>query len=203
MEAGSIFLISFAVIFSSLLIGGWWFTHSLLIRYTKRKLSHQSALQHSQTVSETTQELVETSEDARNLNWLYESHPISGRSRTSTIDSQLNPPSRASSASSILSSGLSQTNGCDNSYKITEWHSTNEPHDLSNMVAIPPIPKQSLSRRAADIGTQVSLLLPIIWHVNCPARPKSPDAHIIRHLQQHFSRGAVKTLYSSSAVLGL
>jgi hypothetical protein len=48
MDSGSIFLICFVVVFSSLLIGGWWFGHPLLVRYARKKSSQRPAVQHSQ-----------------------------------------------------------------------------------------------------------------------------------------------------------
>jgi hypothetical protein len=166
MDAGSIFLICFGVVFGSLLIGGWRFGHPLLIRYAKRKSSQRLLVQNPQIGIETAQggqESSVTSGKTRNLNWASWRH----RSAPSTSDDQSSPSPRASPASSLLSTILQNKSSCS-SHKITELDIMKQPHDLYNMVAVPPVPKQCLSRRAADIGTQVSLLLPIIWHENVP-----------------------------------
>jgi hypothetical protein len=181
MDAGLIFLICFVGAFGSLLVGGWWLGHPLLVHYAKRKPSQIPSTQNRQEAS---------------LNWPSWRYLIYRPTATSTSDRPIHSP-RASSASR-LSSITPQSIPSDHRYKITELVVIKEPHDLKNMAAVPPVPKQSLTRPVTEIGTQVSLLLFLIWHCKSasvpPAYSQAQQAHSIRHLQQHFSPGVAKTL---------
>ena len=164
MDAGSIFLICFVAIFGSLLIAGWRFGHPLLVRYARRRPSRAPPGQIPQTGSETMgggQESAETSGEARTLNWASRENLVRGPSATFPSDDQPNPSSRASPVST-LSFTTSQTRSSGGSDEFPELDLVKEPHDLHNMAPIPPLPKESLSRRIAEIGAQVSLLLPMI-----------------------------------------
>jgi hypothetical protein len=173
MDAGSIFLICFVSAFGSLLIGGWWLGYPLLVHYAKRKSSQIPSTQIRQEASETAQgiqESSESSEKAGSLNWPSWKHLIYRPTATSTSDRPIHSP-RASPASG-LSSITPQSMPSDHRYKITEFVVIKEPHDLNNMAAVPPVPKQSLTRPVAEIGTQVSLLLFLVSHARVP--PPSP-----------------------------
>lgn len=190
MDAGSIFLICFVGAFGSLLVGGWWFSHPLLVHHAKRKSSQIPSTQSRQEAGETAQGVQESSEStekAGSLNWPSWRH---------LIYRPIHSP-RASPVSR-LSPITPQSMPSDHRYKITEFVVIKEPHDLNNMAAVPPVPKQSLTRPVAEIGTQVSLLLALIWHARAPPSPpaysKAQQAHTTRHLQQHFSPDVAKTL---------
>lgn len=49
MDAGSIFLICFVVVFSLILIGGWWFGYPLLMCLARRETSRRRLCQSPQT----------------------------------------------------------------------------------------------------------------------------------------------------------
>jgi hypothetical protein len=177
MDAGSIFLICFVGAFGSLLIGGWWFGHPLLLHYAKQKSSRIPLMQIQQG-SETAQGVQESSESAEKVgspNWPSWRHLIYRPTATSASDRPLQFP--PASPVSRLSSTTLQSMPSERRYKTTEFVLTNEPHDFNNMAAVPPIPKQSLSRPVAEIGTQVSLLLFLIWHARVPP---SPPPHILK-----------------------
>ena len=174
MDAGSIFLICFVSAFGSLLVGGWWFGHPLLVHYAKRKSSQIPSTQNRQEAGETAQGVQESSESAEkagSLNWPSWRHLIYRPNATSTSDRPIHSP-RASPVSR-LSSITPQSIPSDHRYKITEFVVIKEPHDLNNMAAVPPVPKQSLTRPVAEIGTQVSLLLFLIGMQEC-LRPHQP-----------------------------
>lgn len=174
MDAGSIFLICFISAFGSLLVGGWWFDHPLLVHYAKRKSSQIPSTQSRQEAGETAQGVQESSESAEkagSLNWPSWRHLIYRPTATSTSDRPIHSP-RASPISR-LSPITPQSMPSDHRYKITEFVVIKEPHDLNNMAAVPPVPKQSLTRPVAEIGTQVSLLLALIWYARAPPSPTS------------------------------
>jgi hypothetical protein len=160
MDAGSIFLICFVSAFGSLLVGGWWFGHPLLVHYAKRKSPQIPSTQNRQEAGETAQGVQESSESAEkagSLNWPSWRHLIYRPTANSISDRPLQSP-RASPVSR-LSSITSQSIPSDHRYKITEFVVIKEPHNLNNMAVVPPVPKQSLTRPVAEIGTQVSLLI--------------------------------------------
>jgi hypothetical protein len=176
MDAGSIFLICFVGAFGSLLVGGWWLGHPLLVHYAKRKSSRIPSTQIRQEAGETAQgvqELSESSEKAASLNWPSWRHLIYHPTATSTSTSDRPIHSPRASPVSRLSSITPQSMPSDHRYKITEFVVIKEPHDLNNMAAVPPVPKQSLTRPVAEIGTQVSLLLFLLSHARVP--PSSPS----------------------------
>ena len=178
MDAGSIFLICFVGAFGSLLVGGWRLGHPLLVHYAKRKSSRIPSTQIRQEASRTAQGVQESSESpekAASLNWPSWRHLIYRPTTTSTSDSPLQFP--PASPVSRLSSTTLQSMPSEQRCKTTEFVVTNEPHDFNNMTAVPPIPKQSLSRPVVEIGTQVSLLLFLIWHARVPP---SPPPHILK-----------------------
>jgi hypothetical protein len=197
MDAGSIFLICFVGAFGSLLVGGWWFGHPALVHYAKRKSSQIPSTQNRQEAGEMAQGVQESSESAEkagSLNWPSWRHLIYRPTATSTSDRAIHSPR----ASPVSSSITPQSMPSDHRYKITEFVVIKEPHNFNNMAAVPPVPKQSLTRPVAEIGTQVSLLLALIWHARMPpshpAYSKAQQAHTTRHLQQHSSPGVAKTL---------
>jgi hypothetical protein len=198
MDAGSIFLICFVGAFGSLLIGGWRFGHPLLVRYAKRRSSRIPLTQNQQEGSETAQGVQESSESAEkaeSLDWPSWRHLIYRPAATSTSDRPFQFP--PASPVSRFSSTTLQSMPSDHRYKITEFVVTKEPHDLNNMAAVPPVPKQSLSRPVAEIGTQVKPLT--VFDLECksasipPVYSKAQQAHTTRHLQRHFSPGVAKT----------
>jgi hypothetical protein len=199
MDAGSIFLICFVGAFGSLLVGGWWFGHPLLVHCAKRKPSQIPSTQNRQEAGETAQGVQDSNESAEkagSLNWSSWRHLIYRPTATSTPDHPIHS-SRASPVNRLSSITPQSIPSCYR-YKVTEFVVIKEPHDLNNMAAVPPVPKQSLTRPVAEIGTQVSLLLFLIWHARVPPFPpaysKAQQAHTTRHLQQHFSPSVVKTL---------
>jgi hypothetical protein len=167
MDAGSIFLICFVVVFGSLLICGWRFGHPLLMCYARRRTPRRPPQQSPQTESGRAQDGEEpprTRGKVRShslLSWRYLTRH---QSATSLSGDQPNHSPRASPGGSVLSTFSQMISSCS-IHKATGLDIVKEPHDLYNMVAVPPVPKQSLSRRVTDIGTQVSLLPPIIWRM--------------------------------------
>ena len=171
MDAGLIFLICFCVVFGVLLTGGWQFGHPLLVRYARRKSSPGRTLQNQHTGNETNQgrqELAGVSRKAEGLAWASRKHLVRGRSAPSTSDGQPNPSPQVSLVCR-LSIATSQTRSSDGSGKYTSLDLGKESHDLKNMIPVPPVPTKCVSRRSADIGTQVSLLLLSISHAIVPA----------------------------------
>ena len=159
MDASLIFLICFGVIFGSLLLGGWHFGHPLLLWYARRKSSRDRTSQNQQTGNEAAQGRsgsAAASRMAEGLNRASENHILHNRSAPSTSDEQPNSSPRASPVRR-LSSATSQTRSSDGSDKFTESDLMREPHDLHNMIPVPPVPKKNFSRPVADVGTQVSL----------------------------------------------
>jgi hypothetical protein len=148
MDAGSIFLICFVVAFSLLLTGGWWFGYPLLMCAARRGTSRQrGGIGASQD---------ERSSVVGRPDLSSRRHLTLHQSATSPSSTQLRHCPRASPASSITSifSGTKSSCGV---HKATELDILKDPHDLYNMIPVPPVPKRSLGRHVAEIGTQVSV----------------------------------------------
>lgn len=171
MDGGLIFLICFCVVFGALLIGGWQFGHPLLVRYARAKSSHGRTPLNQHTRNESNQgrqEPAGASRKAEGLAWASRKHLVRSRSAPSTSDSQPNPSPRASPVCR-LSIATSQTRSSGGSGRFTASDLGKEWYDPKNMIPVPPVPTKCVSRRVADIGTQVSLLLPTISHAIVPA----------------------------------
>ena len=168
MDAGSIFLICFVVVLGLLLIGGWQFGHPLMVRYARRRTLRRPPQRNLQVGSEVAQDqewLPRASSKARWHKMSPWGYPTRHQSATLPLDDKLNQSTQSSPASSIKST-ISQTKSSYSVHKTIIPDIVKERHDLFDMVSLPPVPKQSLSRRVADFGTQVSLLLAVLWHLN-------------------------------------
>jgi hypothetical protein len=170
MDAGSTFLICCLGVFSLLLIGGWWFGYPLLMRFARRGTSRQHLCQSPQTrmgVAQDGQESRRSSGNVRGHGLSSWKHLTDHQSTTLPSDDQAHHSSRASPASSITSVFSGTKSSCS-VHKAKELDILQEPHDLSNMIPAPPVPKRSLGRQVTEIGTQVSVLLPISWPPKVP-----------------------------------
>lgn len=164
MDAGAIFLISFIVVFGSLLVGGWWCGHPLLMLWTRLVLPRRPPQQSRESGSQMARRMEEsprTRSDVRRYNLSSWKHLTHHQSVASRVNDETNHSPQALPASST-SSTFSQPQSSCSILKVTELDVVKQPHDLCNMLPVPPVPKQGLSRRVAEIGTQVSLLLPIL-----------------------------------------
>jgi hypothetical protein len=168
MDAGSIFLICFAVIFCSLLIGGWRFGYSLLVCCEKRRALQDRVSQDRQRESgrvQGGQESAKASQEAQGHDATSQKDLVHSLSAPSTADKQPNP-SPPTPPIRRLSSTASQPISSDGSYTCAPSDLIPDPHDNQNMTTVPPVPRKCPRRESAGIGTQVSLLQPIFWHEN-------------------------------------